>query len=613
MIRDTLDEWVPVRLVGRADAERHPGDVHGAEGALAAHRQARAAGVQQRARAHAAREGVAGAAGAALARVGAHLVLAHRVGSTRAGDALILVRDTLRVGVADVVDRTGALLAVVDHLALSVDTARVLQLTKVDTGSLDAALGSLAVPAGGALHLLALHFGVALQALGAEADWAVVGDPALGRPGAPGAGQLAGVGALALVAHLLVPTVRVEHAARQARAAPAQVALGTRHAAATLLPTRARHTALATLAVLGGGALLDTHSVLALVALAAVCCLAAGVGQGQTPGQGVAGGGGRAGAEGLVVGDGALGALAALRAKARVAALGVDAGLGLVTLGVRGAARHAEPFLADVALAAVVIAVAERAAGALHADLVQQTVLVGGGAGDGALAAHTLEPGPALGGRAAQLHGVAAAPQRVPGQPGRTLALGLVPHHGAGGGAAAGVAGAGVRALVVDAALVLGTAGGAAAAQHAGHAAADLLAVAVIVHTTHRFAQPVVAHLVLATVVVVEADVLAELAGVADLSVRTLGVAGADLRLLDAGHGGGGVGDVALGAAALGAVVHHLALGVGATGRGAGVRAAVVDAGVGLGAVRVLPAAHNAHLVQAHVAQETVVVNTAGH
>ena len=59
-----------------------------------------------------------------------------------------------------------------------------------------------------------------------------------------------------------------------------------------------------------------------------------------------------------------------------------------------------------------------------------------------------------------------------------------------------------------------------------------------------------------------------------------------------------------------------MALGVGSTGGGTittGVDAAVVDAGVGLGAVRVLPAAHNAHLVQAHVAQETVVVNTAGH
>ena len=138
------------------------------------------------------------------------------------------------------------------------------------------------------------------------------------------------------------------------------------------------------------------------------------------------------------------------------------------------------------------------------------------------------------------------------------------------------------------------------------------MAVAIIVHSTHRLAQSVVAHLVLAAVLVVEADIFAELA-VADLAVRTLGVAGADLGLLDAGHHGGGVGDVALGAGALGAVVHHLTLGVGATGGGAGVGASVVDAGVGLGAVRVLATSHNAHLVQTHVAQETVIVNTTRH
>ena len=37
----------------------------------------------------------------------------------------------------------------------------------------------------------------------------------------------------------------------------------------------------------------------------------------------------------------------------------------------------------------------------------------------------------------------------------------------------------------------------------------------------------------------------------------------------------------------------------------------VVDASIGLGAVRVGPAAHNAHLVEADVAQETVVVHAA--
>ena len=179
--------------------------------------------------------------------------------------------------------------------------------------------------------------------------------------------------------------------------------------------------------------------------------------------------------------------------------------------------------------------------------------------------------------------------------------------------AAAGHAGAaGVSALVVDAGLVLGTGGGGPAAQHAGHPAADLLAVAVIVHSTHRLAQTIVANLVLATVLVIEADIFAELA-IADLSVRTLGIAGANLRLLHTGHHRGGVGDVALGAGALGPVVHHLTLGIGSTGAGAGVGAPVVDAGVGLRTVRVLPTSHNTHFVETHVAEETVIVNTTRH
>ena len=97
------------------------------------------------------------------------------------------------------------------------------------------------------------------------------------------------------------------------------------------------------------------------------------------------------------------------------------------------------------------------------------------------------------------------------------------------------------------------------------------------------------------------------------LRSMALGVAGADLGLLHTGHGSTGVGDVALGTGAGGPVVHHLTLGVGSTGRTAGVGAPVVDAGVGLGAVRVLATSHNAHLVQTHVAQETVIVNTTRH
>ncbi len=44
-----------------------------------------------------------------------------------------------------------------------------------------------------------------------------------------------------------------------------------------------------------------------------------------------------------------------------------------------------------------------------------------------------------------------------------------------------------------------------------------------------------------------------------------------------------------------------------------GRRVPVVDASVRLWTVRVGPAAHDAHLVEAHVAQETVVVHAARH
>ena len=60
-------------------------------------------------------------------------------------------------------------------------------------------------------------------------------------------------------------------------------------------------------------------------------------------------------------------------------------------------------------------------------------------------------------------------------------------------------------------------------------------------------------------------------------------------------------------------MVDHLALGIGSTGSGAGVSTPVVDAGAGLGAVRVLATSHNTHLVQTHVAEEAVIVHTTRH
>ncbi len=74
-------------------------------------------------------------------------------------------------------------------------------------------------------------------------------------------------------------------------------------------------------------------------------------------------------------------------------------------------------------------------------------------------------------------------------------------------------------------------------------------------------AHTVVAHLVDLAVLVVEADVLAELP-VADLSLGALGVAGAGGGLAHATHHGGGVGDEGGRAGALRTMVHNLARGI---------------------------------------------------
>ena len=72
----------------------------------------------------------------------------------------------------------------------------------------------------------------------------------------------------------------------------------------------------------------------------------------------------------------ALSTLATRGGETGVGALRVDARLSRSTLGVRGASGNAETVLADVPLRAVCSTVAKRSAGALHANLVQETVVV---------------------------------------------------------------------------------------------------------------------------------------------------------------------------------------------------------------------------------------------
>ena len=111
--------------------------------------------------------------------------------------------------------------------------------------------------------------------------------------------------------------------------------------------------------------------------------------------------------------------------------LGVYARLVFLALCVCGAPSHTEPLLADIALATVSIAVTQRPAGAFHTHLVQEAVLIRGGAGGCTHSPYTLVPLPALHTAAADLHRVSAASGRVSCQPCRTAADSLVVLHAA--------------------------------------------------------------------------------------------------------------------------------------------------------------------------------------
>ena len=139
------------------------------------------------------------------------------------------------------------------------------------------------------------------------------------------------------------------------------------------------------------------------------------------------------------------------------------------------------------------------------------------------------------------------------------------------------------------------------------------MAVTVFIPPTERLTDAIVTDFIDVAGLVVETDVLAELA-VTDLSLWTLGVGRTRLWLSDTTNHRSRVGDEGGRAGTLGSVVDHLTGGAGAAGvTTAGVRAPVVDAGVGLGAVRVGPTSDNAHFVEADMAQEAVIIHTASH
>jgi hypothetical protein len=186
----------------------------------------RQTGIHQGTAAQAAREGIPGAADLTAAVIAAHQILADGVGAARAGQAVVDVPRALHVGVADEAGGTAAGLRMPEGFALGVDAAGVLPAAGVDARARLALLVRLAVCVHGALDTFALQLGVALQALRAEADGAVVGGAALGGGGATAV--CAGVNALAGDTGRCGAAITVAGAAREADCALAQVALQTR-------------------------------------------------------------------------------------------------------------------------------------------------------------------------------------------------------------------------------------------------------------------------------------------------------------------------------------------------------------------------------------------------
>ena len=257
-----------MRLVSWTHTESHSQRVDSAESSQTT--DSNGAGVNEGTGADTASKWVTSAPRSALALEAAHQVLAHSVGSTGTGETLILVWDALSVGVSNVVDRAAALLLMVDHLALGIDTAGVGKLTQVDTATILTTLDWFTVSVSSALGFPALHLGVALQSLGTQTHGSVVGHSTVSRGSTARGGEGAWVGALALVTHLLVTTVSIQQTAGQTHSSLAEVTLGTGNIATALLSAGSGHTGLAALAVRARPAFLDTDAILTVVPAAAV-------------------------------------------------------------------------------------------------------------------------------------------------------------------------------------------------------------------------------------------------------------------------------------------------------------------------------------------------------
>ena len=142
----------------------------------------------------------------------------------------------------------------------------------------------------------------------------------------------------------------------------------------------------------------------------------------------------------------------------------------------------------------------------------------------GAGAPDALVPTGTLGGGGACLQRMPATTLRVPGETLRAGADGAVACHVAECIGSTGVGRvARIGALVVDAGQTARAVGAGAAAEDADDALANFLAVAVVISPAQRLTDSVVTNFIDQAGLVVEADILAELA-IADLPLRALGV-----------------------------------------------------------------------------------------
>lgn len=197
-----LHQWVAVGLSRGALAEGG-GAFNDAEGVKST--TSISARVDGRTTTQAPREWVPGATSLAFAVISSNKVLTYRISSTWVSKTFVLVRSAFNTGVAHIIWRTSTLLPMSDALALGVDTTGVGKEAEVDTGTILAALGSLAVLVPHTFHFAAFSLWISLQTLRAEADRSMVGHPALSCGGTTSSGT----GILTLTGHTSLFAVAV--------------------------------------------------------------------------------------------------------------------------------------------------------------------------------------------------------------------------------------------------------------------------------------------------------------------------------------------------------------------------------------------------------------------